>query len=156
MKLPVWLRWCLIPVVAVAGCSGVTWAGDLAGYSLQLAVPGPALESAIPLDVRTGLIDGAAAVAFVVGGAMIAPRCRLLTATMLYSLGAYVAWFVLNPWWFPEGLPRAYQPSLVPLALTLSGGLVGLLITLTLHRRSSIVAWTTARHEPSASGEAAG
>jgi hypothetical protein len=120
----------------MAACSAVTVGAALAGEGLRLAVAPPVLDSAIPLDVRTGLVYGAAALAFVVAGEMIAPRARFVVALVLYAAGACLAWFVLNPWWFPEHHPRAYQPSRVPLTLTLLGGLAGLLITFVLVQRS--------------------
>ena len=138
MKIAPSLRWCLIPIVAIAGCSGVTVAADTVGTTLHFAVSPTTLETALPLDVRTGFADGAAALAFVVAGAMIAPRSRLIVAMALCAVGAWVAWLVLGSWWFPENHPRAYQPSRMPLALTLLGGLIGVLITLRSARQGEI------------------
>ena len=120
----------------MAGCSAVTLGAELAGDGLRLAISATVVDTAIPLEFRTGLVNGAAAIAFVVAGAMMAPRARLVVALVLYSAGACLASLVLNPWWFPEHHPQAYQPSRVPLTLTLLGGLVGLLITFVLVHRS--------------------
>jgi uncharacterized membrane protein YfcA len=88
------------------------------------------LEAALPVDVRYGLVNAAGAIAFVVVGAWMAPRYRAVVAAVLYAIGTWLAYFVLDPWWFPEHHPRAYQESYVPLVLTLVGGLVGVLISL--------------------------
>ena len=136
MKFSASLRWLLIPIVASASCAGVTFAAGVVGPMLNFAINPTAFETALPLDIRVGLVDGAAALAFVVAGTMIAPRSRRIVAMALYAVGACIAWFVLEPWWFPENHPRAYQPSQIPLVLTLFGGLLGVLITLVLARRS--------------------
>ena len=77
-------------------------------------------------DTRVGLTYAIAAFLFV-GAALIAPTRRALTAIVLYACGAALAWSQLNDWYFPEGHPRGYQPSRVPLVLTLLGGIVGVL-----------------------------
>ena len=58
----------------------------------------------------------------------MAPRAQRLVSLVLFACGASLTWLVASPWHFPEGHARAYQPSWVPLALTLAGGLVGLAI----------------------------
>ena len=154
MKLSASLRWLLIPIVATASCAGVTFAAGVAGPMLHFAMSPTAFDTALPLDIRIGLVDGAAALAFVVAGTMIAPRSRPIVAGALYAVGAWIAWVVLEPWWFPENHPRAYQPSQIPFALTLFGGLIGVLITLVLARRST--AATRQSDAKVTAGEAAG
>ena len=110
---------------------------DLPADVLGHAISEQAVESVIPLDVREGLVSGVSALAFVVSGSMIAPRFRLVVALALYSIGAWIAWLFMSPWEFPEFHPRGYQPSWVPLPLTLLGGLIGLLVVLLQRRRST-------------------
>jgi hypothetical protein len=128
MKLPTTLRWTLIPVAAMCGCAA----------------------SNVAADVSAGLAYGAAAAAFVVVGAIVAPKYRLTVSAGLYAVGALVAWQLLRGWYFPEGHPRGYQPSQIPLVLTLCGGAIAVLAIAgwtarqrelgrhTLHRRSSM------------------
>ena len=109
---------------------------DAVGAALPHLLAAKALDSMFPLEVRVGLTDGAAALAFVVAGAFLAPRRhRVSVAGALYLAGACLAWIVLSSWWFPEHHPRAYQVSRVPLVMTLTGGLVGVLIIRTVNRR---------------------
>jgi hypothetical protein len=89
------------------------------------------------MDVRYGLVNAAGAIAFVVLGAWMAPRYRAAVAAVLYGIGAALAGFVLDPWWFPEGHPRAYQTSYVPLVMTLAGGLVGVFFSIVAFWRRS-------------------
>jgi hypothetical protein len=131
-------RWLLVPMLAIAACATLWVAAGVAGDGLRRAFSAEALEAAIPLDVRYGLVNAAAAIAFVVAGAMIAPRARILVALVLYAVGAAIAWFVLDAWSFPEGHPRAYQFSRVPLMLTLLGGLAGVLVPVLLRHRSRV------------------
>ena len=116
----------------MASCSTVGVASGAVRHALVWAIGPQALEGAIPTDVRHGLVNAAAAILFVIAGAMVAPRFRMIVAIALYGVGACVAWIVLGAWYFPEGHPRAYQVSHVPLSLTLIGGLVGVLLTFIL------------------------
>jgi hypothetical protein len=134
LNLPVAVRWLLVPLVSIAGCSAAGIASELAGHGLVLAIGPRALEAALSTDVRYGLVNAGAAIAFVVVGAMMAPRYRMIVALALYGAGAYVAWVILDTWFFPESHPRAYQISHVPLLLTLLGGLIGVFIAFFLAR----------------------
>jgi hypothetical protein len=139
MKLNSPERWALIPVVAIGGCGGTTYLGGAAGSVLTMLMSHESLDAALPLDVRYGLVNAAGAIAFVVLGAWMAPRYRAAVAAILYAIGARIAWFGLDSWWFPEGHPRAYQESQVPLALTLIGGLVGVVLVLLTFGRKRVV-----------------
>ena len=134
MILPNAVRWLLVPFVSIASCSATGFASGAVRHGLVLAIGPQALEAALPMDVRYGLVNAAAAIAFVVAGARVAPRYRMIVALTLYGAGASVAWLVLNGWSFPEFHPRAYQASHIPLSLTLSGGLIGVLIVCVLGR----------------------
>jgi hypothetical protein len=149
VKVSVSIRWFLIPVLAIAGCSGVTLAAQAAGYGLDHVVSPAATEAVLPLDIRVGVIDGVAAMTFVLAGTMIAPRFRFIVALALYAVGACVAWLMLKPWWFPEGHPRAYQLSLVPLVLTFLGGFAGFVLTFVSTRQWS----AAAKHSQGSSGQ---
>jgi hypothetical protein len=56
----------------------------------------------------------------------------------LYAVGAWFAWLVFGLWWFPEGHPRAYEPSKVPLILPLLGGLLGVAFAVLWQHRTLI------------------
>ena len=122
--IPNGVRWALFLPAAIGGCSGVGMAADL-WYSISRRVVAPERFEIIGYDVRVGMVSALAAIAFVVLGALVAPRFRIFVAFGLYALGAWIAKLALGDWYFPEGHPRAYQPSLVPLALTLAGGAIG-------------------------------
>ena len=117
MKIPAHVRWMLVPFAAIAGCSVTSAAAGALGTGAPVG--------GLPLDVRVGLVNAGAAAAFVLLGSLVAPRRRLLCAGALFLFGALVAWAVLGGWYFPEGHPRGYQPSRVPLIMTLAGGLLG-------------------------------
>lgn len=101
--------------------------GDALSAGVSRIVTPEKLEAAFPTDWRTGVILALAAGSFVVAGGFVAPKWRVPTAAALYAFGAWVAWLDLRLWWFPEGHPRAYQTSRVPLLLTLIGGAIGVL-----------------------------
>ena len=118
------LRWVLVPVSAMGACAGALTAADIVR---RVTVPATSVEAVVRLDVRVGLAYAIAAALFVVVGAMVAPRHRLIVSIFLYALGATVAWNGLNDWYFPELHPRAYQPSRVPVGMALSGGAIAVL-----------------------------
>lgn len=127
------LRWLLIPVAAIGGCSGSVAIIDAMDRGVD-RIAGPArVEAFLATDTRVGLTYAIAAFLFV-AAACIAPSNRTPTATVLYACGAALAWSELNPWYFPEGHPRGYQPSLAPLVLTLVGGAIGVFAAMAYER----------------------
>lgn len=137
MTLPHPVRWLLVPLLAIASCSGLTLGASMAGDGVATLLGASALDAVAPYDVRAGVVYGASALAWVVAGARMAPRARLVVASLLYAAGATLACVVLDTWWFPESHPRAYQASHVPLALTLTGGAAGVAIVALITRRRS-------------------
>jgi len=127
MTIPHAVRWVLVPVTAMGSCAGSLTATGILGRMSESAIPPATIEAICPVDVRVGLATAAAAVFFVLVGAMIAPKHRVIVSVLLYVVGATVAWYDLKGWYFPEHHPRAYQSSPVPLWLTLSGGLIAVL-----------------------------
>ena len=128
MKVSSPARWFLVPIAAMGGCAGTTVALGAVGRRAVDAV-GPGFEAVLPSDARAGLLYGLAAIAFVVAGSLTAPRHRIAVALALYAAGAWLAWEELRHWYFPEGHSRGYQPSRVPLAVTLAcGGLAVLIV----------------------------
>ncbi|HYD51234.1 MAG TPA: hypothetical protein VEA99_01355, partial [Gemmatimonadaceae bacterium] len=131
MRVPATIRWILLPIASMGACSGVVIAADqVAGTLTRRITPeqGRAIEAALPADVRAGLVYALAAMVFVIVGWLLAPKYRAVVAVMLYIVGASLAWWGLRGWYFPEGHPRRYEPSGVPLALCLLGGLAALLL----------------------------
>jgi hypothetical protein len=140
LKLSSVQRWALLPVAAIGGCTGTSALAGKADNVLILFMTPASLEAALPLDVRYGLVNAASAIVFVVLGAWVAPRHRTVVAFTLFAFGAFIARLELRHWWFPEGHPRAYQTSEVPLALTLIGGVIGII--------ASVVAFGRRRDRP--------
>lgn len=133
------LRWALVPAASMAGCSGCILVADaIGGGATRIISPeaGSQIETLIPMDFRVGLIYAIAAAVWVFAGTYFAPRRSTAVVLLLFSAGASLAWFELSPWYFPELHPRAYQPSRVPLLLSLAGGLVAAAITMTTRRRT--------------------
>ena len=127
LRLPAYGRWLLAPLASIGACSGSMEIGDALGAGVARVVTPVRLEAVFPTDWRTGVVLALAAGSFVVAGAFVVPKWRLAAAVALFALGAWVADMDLRLWWFPEGHPRAYQTSHVPLTLTLIGGIVGVL-----------------------------
>jgi hypothetical protein len=133
MTFPHAVRWVLVPVAAMGSCAGSLTATGVLGRMSERAISPLTIEAILSIDVRVGLANAAAAVLFVLVGAMVAPKHRTTVSIFLYAVGATVAWEGLKDWYFPEHHPRAYQPSLVPMWLTLGGGLIAVLM---------VAAWT--------------
>ena len=128
----------LIPVLAIGSCSGTVvvlgTAGDVVKGSIG-AGAASAIDAALPMDFRVGLLYAIGAAVWVTAGAWIAPAHRTFVAMVLFVAGACLALFVIGSWFFPEGHPRAYQSSRVPLAMTLLGGLMALAAVAWKNRR---------------------
>lgn len=153
MKLPIALRWALVPVASMAGCSGSVIVADAIGGGVARVISpdvGSRIEAVIPVDVRVGLVYGMAAVVWVIAGTWVAPRRRAAVAVLLYAAGAFLAWSELKDWAVPEGYPRGYQPSRVPLVLTLVVGLVGAATIITKRWRNPPAAFDVEATGPSA------
>ena len=141
MKLTIPRRWALIPVAAMVGCSGSVVIADRVGRVAGRVVSPESFsrfDAVFPADVRAGIVYGIAAVLWVVAGAWVAPRHKGVVALVLFVAGAWLAWRVLAHWYFPELHPRAYQKSRVPLALTLVGGLIGVVVVMGQRWRPSM------------------
>lgn len=141
MRLPAALRWALVPVAAMAGCSGTVIVADEVGDRLwrMIGPEGfPRIEAVLPTDVRTGIVYGVAAAVWVVLAARVAPRDRILVGVVAFVAGACLALVGLGSWYFPEGHPRGYQPSRIPLAFTLVGGLMAVAAVAARYRRDSL------------------
>jgi hypothetical protein len=140
MKLPVVARWTLFPIASMVACSGTVVVADAVGNTVaRMITPerGQAVEAVMPVDGRLGAVYAIAAMAFVIAGSYVAPRYRAVVAVLLYTAGGCLAWWALNDWYIPEGYPRAYQPSRIPLVLTLIGGLIGVSAIVAKHFRTS-------------------
>ena len=68
-----------------------------------------------------------AAFGVVVTAFLAAPQLKLATATASFIVGAAVAWWLVGDSFWPEGLPKAYQPTNVPFYCTVAGGAFALL-----------------------------
>jgi hypothetical protein len=120
------LRWPLVPWAAFGGFAAGFLLIAGGGALLRLVLSEAQIEAVLPLDLRVGVLGGVAAFGTVVAAAATAPSAKRRTALVVFAVGAGVAWFLLNPWWFPESHPRAYQRSHLPLVGTYIGGVLGL------------------------------
>lgn len=133
--------WILVPIASMVACTGtVEGAGIVSGGLWRVVSPetGRAVNDVLAIEYRTGIVYALAAIAFVLAGTRMAPAYRPLVSVLLYGAGAWLAWLGLHGWYIPEGDPRAYQPSLVPLAFTLIGGLIAVLLVIANHLRHSL------------------
>ncbi len=101
---------------------------DLISKPAYTVIPQAAIAGILRADILAGMTFGLAAALFVVAGALCAPSYRFVVACALYLAGAYVAWWWLRSWYFPEGHSLAYQQSMVPAWFTLFGGFLGVVV----------------------------
>jgi hypothetical protein len=57
---------------------------------------------------------------------IVPPSSKLSAATVYFILGSCLAWWMLKDSFYPEIHPKAYQPTLIPLYATISGGIMAL------------------------------
>jgi hypothetical protein len=116
--------WPIVPVVLLGSC---LLPGILL-WVIDLMAPHFGWERVIPFDWLDGAANGIGALAWVALGAGLAPRHRRALSLGLFVLGASIANLMLGPWTYPENHVRAYQPSVVPLRLTLACGVAGVVL----------------------------
>ena len=116
--------WLMVPVVLL----GSLFLPGLIVWAVDLVAPHYGLEPAIPFDWLDGAANGVGALVWVGLGAGLAPKRRRVLSVGLFLVGAWIANFVLGWWYFPENHAHAYQPSVVPLRLTLACGVGGVLL----------------------------
>ncbi len=68
----------------------------------------------------------ACACTWVLTAYLVAPEKKSIAAVVLFLVGALLAWKLVGHSWYPEGSPKAYQPSHLPFALTCTSGLMTL------------------------------
>lgn len=117
------LRWIATPFAALAAMIGTAVVLVLLGDVIARLVPWQTLNAAVPPHVRAGMLGALVAAATITAGCRTAPSLRPLVAIVVYVAGAWLAYQQLRHWNFPEGTPMAYQESVVPLIMTLVGGL---------------------------------
>ncbi|WP_372356181.1 hypothetical protein ACCP99_11785 [Xanthomonas sp. NCPPB 3443] len=81
-----------------------------------------------------------AALAVVILAYVAAPAVKLQTALCALLLGGGVAWWLLEPSFYPESYRDrgAYMPTHLPLLATCLGGLLGLFTVLVHHQRRPV------------------
>ncbi len=57
-----------------------------------------------------------------------APKYKKIYAILFFVLGAIAAYFALEPSFYPVSHPNAYEPTHLPLIVTLSGGVIAIVI----------------------------
>lgn len=110
------LRWMALPFAVIAGffASGIA----CAYIALYLHIwPDPVAGFCVAFTV-------------VVISHHIAPHYKSTTATIIFIIGAIAAYKLFGNWFYPEGYEKAYQPTYLPLATTLLGGLIGVVYSL--------------------------
>ena len=53
----------------------------------------------------------------------LAPAKKKISGLIALLLGSFAAWFLLRHCFYPEGHPKAYQPTLIPLIVTIAFGI---------------------------------
>ncbi|HEV7589426.1 MAG TPA: hypothetical protein VGO40_15025, partial [Longimicrobium sp.] len=123
------VRWAGVPWAAGGGWLAGVIPPVVAGAVFRALFSAPALERLIAMEYRLAVIGAAAAVGFVVCGAVMAPSHRRAAALVLFGVGACAAWLLLAGW-SPNLGDDAHisEPSIVPLVATLLGGVAALLL----------------------------
>ncbi len=86
----------------------------------------------------TPIAGGAAAFSVVLAAYLFAPVRKVRTSSIAFVIGAFVAWIFIGHSVYPESYAAlAYQPTYLPFACSLIGGIFGLAVVLFLHRRSA-------------------
>lgn len=57
---------------------------------------------------------------------LVPPSDKLSAASFYFLLGSILAWWILKDSFYPAKHPKAYQPTLIPLYVTLLGGMTAL------------------------------
>jgi len=57
---------------------------------------------------------------------IISPCAKISAASTFFAIGALLAWWMLRNSFYPENHPKAYQPTLIPLFMTIAGGIAAL------------------------------
>ena len=106
--------WCVRVLCAPAAAAG----GMLAG-----AILGALLHSLLNLSATWDepLTGACAAFLFVICGAIAAPGHKIIAGVILFAVGDYIAWHFVS--WHH---PITYEPTVLPFALTTTGGLLAL------------------------------
>lgn len=115
-------RWLLCPLAAVGSCGATGIASRGVQGWLQTRLGQATLEAVLPLDGQEAVRLALEALGFVLAGSLMAPRARPLIALALFFLGAWLAWYMLRSWYFPEFHPRGYEMSSLPLWGCWAGG----------------------------------
>lgn len=98
----------------------LTFAAMIASGFILSAILGPRIVFDEPV---VGFLT-----AFVTVGTayFIAPTYKLSAATCYFLIGAALACWILRSTTYPEDHPKAYQPTMIPLYMTLLGGIISL------------------------------
>ena len=114
------IRWLLVPVVPIVALIALAAVASLLG----LVFGHSDLFRSVPEDWRAGCGYALGAVLWVWAGSAMAPKAHLPVAVVLFLIGACLANLALASW-----TTQDYQPSDVPLYLTLGGGLLGVFLS---------------------------
>ena len=67
------------------------------------------------------------AAAWVITAYLTAADYKIITALMAFAAGTALACRLLGYSWWPEGYDKAYEPTFIPFAATLAGGILAVL-----------------------------
>jgi hypothetical protein len=123
-----WLMKWSMALLAILG--GFFTAGIVGGMTASLAgfwdMPGAGFSAAFAVVLVTY---------------WAAPSRKPLSSALVFCAGALVAWFLLEPSFYPEYPARyrevAYERTRLPLLATWLGGVLGLAVVLGIRRRST-------------------
>jgi hypothetical protein len=120
-------RWIATPFAVLAALIASVLLAELLSLLMARAVSQATLNSILEADWRAGVFGALSAIVTIVVGTLVAPNHRRLVSLIVLAGGAWLAWQGMHDWYFPEHHPRGYQPSSVPLVMTLVGGLAGVM-----------------------------
>jgi hypothetical protein len=72
------------------------------------------------------------ALVWVLSAHLIAPDRKPIASAMAFGIGTMLAWQFIGDSWYPENHPKAYQPTHLPIMVTIAGGVLGFAGSITM------------------------
>ncbi len=79
----------------------------------------------------------ACACTWVLTAYVVAPDKKRVAATVFFFAGTLLAWKLVGHSWYPEGSPKAYQPSRLPFTFACTAGLLTLWLLIMREKRKA-------------------
>ncbi len=72
------------------------------------------------------------ALVWVLSAHFIAPDRKPVASAIAFGVGAMFAWKLIGHSYYPENHPQAYQPTHIPILVTIAGGFLGVAVSMTI------------------------